>query len=243
MARHGLTAVSVVLALSGASGAAPDELSPKGPPSTPQPYGTGSLSAYVIPSVNFSPSTNAVAYQYSGLNRYATTFGTFLAAPVLPNGVQVERFELSACDIDVSSLVIAFLGACALPAGGCTVMAAVNSGGTPGCSTFSETLATPLIVDNETTALLVQVQAGPTTANMFSAVKLFYRLRVSPAPGTSTFPDDVPTDHPFFRFVEALAAAGITGGCGTGSYCPESPVTRGEMAVFLATALGLHFPN
>jgi hypothetical protein len=43
--------------------------------------------------------------------------------------------------------------------------------------------------------------------------------------------------------VEALAAAGITGGCGPGSYCPASPVSRGEMAVFLATALGLHFPN
>jgi hypothetical protein len=26
-------------------------------------------------------------------------------------------------------------------------------------------------------------------------------------------------------------------------YCPDQPVTRGQMAVFLAKALGLHFPN
>jgi hypothetical protein len=40
---------------------------------------------------------------------------------------------------------------------------------------------------------------------------------------------------------EALLAAGITGGCGGGAYCPDSPVTRGQMAVFLSRALGLHF--
>ena len=63
------------------------------------------------------------------------------------------------------------------------------------------------------------------------------------APGVATFPDDVPTGHLFFRFIEALAAAGITGGCGTGSYCPDSPVARGQRAAFPAKALGLHWPN
>jgi hypothetical protein len=57
----------------------------------------------------------------------------------------------------------------------------------------------------------------------------------------ATFPNDVPTTHPFFRFIEALAASGITAGCSADSYCPDNPVTRGEMAVFLAAALGLHF--
>jgi hypothetical protein len=51
----------------------------------------------------------------------------------------------------------------------------------------------------------------------------------------------VPTSHAQFRFVEALAASGITGGCGGGDFCPNNPVTRGQMAVFLATALGLHY--
>jgi hypothetical protein len=85
--------------------------------------------------------------------------------------------------------------------------------------------------------------SGPTNATRFTSVRVFYRLQVSAAPATASFPNDVPTTHPFFRFVEALAAAGITGGCGPGSYCPDSPVTRGQMAVFVATTLGLHFPN
>jgi len=40
-------------------------------------------------------------------------------------------------------------------------------------------------------------------------------------------------------WIEELAALGITGGCGGGNYCPESPVTRAQMAVFLLkTSLG-----
>jgi hypothetical protein len=35
---------------------------------------------------------------------------------------------------------------------------------------------------------------------------------------------------------------GITSGCGGGNYCPDQPVTRGEMAVFLATAFHLPLP-
>src|SRR5262249_40911489 len=62
---------------------------------------------------------------------------------------------------------------------------------------------------------------------------------VSPAPANATFPNDVPTTNGFFRFVEAMAASGLTGGCATGSFCPNDPVTRGQLAVFLSVALGL----
>ena len=68
-----------------------------------------------------------------------------------------------------------------------------------------------------------------------------YRLQVSPAPATPTF-NDVPTDDPGFQFIEALAASGITGGCGGGNFCPDSAVTRRQMAIFLAKALGLSYP-
>jgi S-layer homology domain len=51
----------------------------------------------------------------------------------------------------------------------------------------------------------------------------------------------VPTGHPQFQFIEALAASGITAGCGSGNYCPNANLTRGQMAVFLAKALGLHW--
>ena len=38
--------------------------------------------------------------------------------------------------------------------------------------------------------------------------------------------------------VNALAKAGITGGCGPRRYCPNAPVERGQMAAFLYRALG-----
>jgi S-layer homology domain len=47
---------------------------------------------------------------------------------------------------------------------------------------------------------------------------------------------DVPATYWAWRDIEALAAAGITSGCDPSRYCPESPITRGEMAVFLLKA-------
>jgi hypothetical protein len=58
----------------------------------------------------------------------------------------------------------------------------------------------------------------------------------SPPAPTGTVFADVPVTHPFAGWIEGLAAAGITGGCGGGNYCPNSPVTRGQMAVFLLRA-------
>ena len=85
--------------------------------------------------------------------------------------------------------------------------------------------------------------AGNTTndgSTAISQVLVGYKLQVSPAPAVATF-NDVPTSHPFFQYVQALAQSGITGGCGSGNYCPDAPVTRGQMAVFLAKALGLQW--
>ena len=39
--------------------------------------------------------------------------------------------------------------------------------------------------------------------------------------------------------INRLAAAGITNGCGSGLYCPNSAVTRDQMASFIARALSL----
>ena len=102
----------------------------------------------------------------------------------------------------------------------------------------------PYQVNNANTlAVLALLNAadGVEYVGVYSVV-VRYQLQVSPAPGTATF-NDVPTDHPFFQFVEALAASGITAGCGGGNFCPDNPLTRGQMAVFLSIALGLHFPN
>jgi hypothetical protein len=50
---------------------------------------------------------------------------------------------------------------------------------------------------------------------------------------------DVPAGHPFESDIVWLADQGITTGCAADRYCPDTPVTRGEMAVFLSRALGL----
>ena len=74
------------------------------------------------------------------------------------------------------------------------------------------------------------------------AVRINWRRQVNPAPSEASFAD-VPTDHPFFQYVEALYASDITAGCGSGeNFCPNAPLTRGQMAVFLSKALGLHWP-
>lgn len=44
---------------------------------------------------------------------------------------------------------------------------------------------------------------------------------------------DIPTNFWAWSFIEAIAAAGVTNGCGSGQYCPGNLVSRGEMAVFL----------
>jgi len=61
---------------------------------------------------------------------------------------------------------------------------------------------------------------------------------VPPACTTPTFAD-VPCSSGFARWVDELAPRGITAGCGGGNFCPDVPVNRGQMAVFLVTTFGL----
>lgn len=57
-----------------------------------------------------------------------------------------------------------------------------------------------------------------------------------PASSSATF-SDVSSSNVHRRDISALAAAGITKGCGDGSrFCPEAPVTREQMASFLVRA-------
>ena len=210
-------------------------------------YGTSSLTVYQESSMNFvgRSSTNTYATG-GGVDRFLTAGTALQASPHIPTGAQIERIELRACDTSATESVALVLGTCPTAGSTCTLAGQVTTGpagDTPGCSDFSSTLGTPVIVNNQTTPLLLSVSTGSSTAASFTAVKLYYRLRVSPAPAVATFPNDVPTTHPFFRFVEAMAASGLTGGCGPGAFCPDQPVTRGQMSVFLANALGLHFPN
>ena len=80
--------------------------------------------------------------------------------------------------------------------------------------------------------------AADDGAATFKAIELGWYRQISPAPGAATFAD-VPTNHTFFQAIQALSAAGITTGCGGSNFCPGQTVNRGQMAAFLARALGL----
>jgi plastocyanin len=163
---------------------------------------------------------------------------TLVAGLELAAGSQITGLEIAGCDTGAGSLT-ARLYRCLDPEFACTAIATVTPSGTPACGYTSVTL-TNATVDNLTYSYAVEVQMGASQS--FRAVRVFHRRQVSPAPATATF-SDVPTTDSRFRFVEALVAAGITGGCGGGNYCPDNPVTRGQMAVFLAVALGLYWAN
>ena len=95
-------------------------------------------------------------------------------------------------------------------------------------------------VDKE---LLIQVEQAPSANLQFFAwVEVRWHRTVHPAPQVPSF-GDVPTTDFGYQYIEALAASGITGGCGGGNYCPDANLTRRQMAIFLAKALGLHWPN
>jgi ELWxxDGT repeat protein len=74
------------------------------------------------------------------------------------------------------------------------------------------------------------------------AVILTVARHENPPPATGTRFADVPSNYWAARFIEQLAADGITGGCDATHFCPDQPVTRAEMAVFLATAFHLPLP-
>jgi hypothetical protein len=125
--------------------------------------------------------------------------------------------------------------------GPCTDLSSVgtDNAATPGCGRSPLTLVSPATIDNFNNSYFAYVNTSGAGNASFHAVRIYYKLQVSPAPATATFAD-VPTNYIYFRAIEALAASGITSGCGGGNFCPDQNVTRGELAKFLANALGLH---
>jgi hypothetical protein len=217
-------------------------------------FGTLNWSAYSLSAHAFRPESSQVTYEDTtvtgNLSIYRTnsTGETGFAAPIhLPTGALMTTFEFRFCD---TSATKKFDSALQInnKAGGGEGVWLVNSGlgETPGCVSRAFVPATPIPVNNGSNAYTLLAFLGGTPGDntiVLSQARIYYLLQVSPAPATATFPVDVPTSHPFFQFVEAVARSGITAGCGPGSYCPDAPLTRGQMAVFLAVALGLHFPN
>jgi S-layer homology domain len=167
----------------------------------------------------------------------------WLAGVSLPSGARITGLELEACDDDPASKVSFALRRHPVPMQDAVPVVPNGTTGiadTPGCALFP--IAADHTVDNAANSYVAEVESAPGVNVRFGALRVVYELQVGPGPSDATFLD-VPTSHPFFQFVEALAASGITSGCGGGNFCPDAPVTRGQMAVFFAKALGLGFED
>ena len=113
---------------------------------------------------------------------------------------------------------------------------------------ISLTLRSTADVDGDGLPDAVSYRGGAIIQNLvpsgagLGAVQVIWRRQMSPPPMTPTFAD-VPDTDGAWPEIEALAASGITAGCGGGGFCPDATLTRRQMAVFLARALGLHWGN
>jgi hypothetical protein len=242
LVRLALVTTAVVPLLVAPSGAAGE---PPGPD-----WGTDATHTLTLHAMGFVPDSHSVQSSWyddgTGLFHYldsGSSWGCFGHSLVLPSGSYVTEVAVDGCDdsvVDNLELIVR-----QDPRGPSLSEWPLNvqTTGTPGCASFPFAPFWTFGIDNQANAYLVRVclpggSAGSSVR--FKAVRVSYHLHVSPAPASATF-GDVPTDHWAFQHVEALVASGITAGCGGGNYCPEQPLTRAQMAVFLAKGLGLHW--
>jgi hypothetical protein len=234
-------------------------------PDTGQEFGSG-VNLDVWGFVDFLPTTSDTTYSIgagppAGDTRWTTSFGALTAgANRLPNGAYIEGFDVYYYDVSPANNFffnfcrrIRDTGTGEDPSTTC--IATFQSSGTPGNA--YELVTIGIEADRtiryranwdgdgliETADYYFSISTGGSDGDVrFASVRARWRRQVSPPPQSATFAD-VPTNHPFFAFVEALYRSGITAGCGGGNFCPDDPISRGQMAVFLAAALGLHWPS
>ena len=223
----------------------------------PEQFGLQCCQITQIPAAAFNPLFND-AWDYTGFGYYYHVSGASntLEAPVqLPTGVEIEYLDLYYYDAstthDLDVFLVAFSGGTpqtGVPAQ--STLASIHTSGAGGYQYAISFLTPPYTVNNNVAydagAAQLAVQLADSSSFgasdlSFKAVDLWWLRQVSAPPSTPTF-TDVPTNHPFFQFVEALAAADITVGYPDGRFGVDDPITRGQMAVFLAKALGLYWP-
>jgi hypothetical protein len=207
-------------------------------------FGTNSQTTWIT-AADFTPINSLTTYADSGDGYRELTAGSQMVAGIrLPSGALLTSARLFYFDSDGGSdpelTIIRFvnpdgtIGLCELtpPSGG----GYIDSDS--GCDSINET------IDNWDNTYVARVTLDSIVDGglQFKGVRLEWSRQISPAPATATF-DDVPPPYWAFTHIEALADSSITSGCGGGNFCPDDTVTRAEMAVFLARALGLYFQD
>ncbi|HEY7862139.1 MAG TPA: S-layer homology domain-containing protein [Thermoanaerobaculia bacterium] len=213
-------------------------------------FGTQDFSATTYTGESFEPAGDTVVRKFPG-------YLEFLAPPAggadavvameLDSGSLVDGVMWWAYDAEATDEVFLLVFSQCWPFGPgphvFTLLAFGNTTGNSGHQHLFTGIGPPVTIENNLCNYYigVHINNAPTPNLTFARARVGWFRQVSPAPATATF-GDVPTTHGFFQFVEALARSGITAGCGGGNFCPDQFLTRGQMAVFLSVALGLHFP-
>lgn len=217
-------------------------LSPRMP--SPQQWGTTLPSISQISAFQFVPYDSTMTLAVSNDNmRYKTNAGDpswVRATTNLPSGVKVEGIEVYGCDDDPTSDSDLYAWFVICTSGTCTWYGDNLTNGSPSCDYFYYDLSSANItIDNVFSNYFVEVKLSTNNdTNRFQSFNIYYSRQISPPPSTPTF-SDVPTAHPFYQEIEALAASGITTGYPDGTFRPNNYVTRQSMAAFLSRALGL----
>ena len=221
-------------------------------------FGTKELTT-IIPTASFAPTATVFTYGNEGNTYYQVINGnpaTFVAAADLPVGAKVNQVCAFVRDDDPTDevgLVFSVLelgDAGTSPTDVSLVIAGSGVAETPHyemlCGTPPANTTIRAFGDANTDGhsaylsyrISVILKASGNLA--FGGALIKWQRQQAPAPAVATFAD-VPTNFLFFRAIENLAAAGITGGCAPGNFCPNANITRGEAAAFFSKALGLYF--
>jgi hypothetical protein len=216
---------------------------------TPKAFGTSDYTVTTIAGIGFVPGRNDIVYSTTGsLGRFVNASASqvqFFSALDLPAGAVIDFIGFNNNNDGTPNVMAVHLFE-RDDTGTLTPLFSLDN--TPHSSWVTDINPVPLGIlwqgsQGTGHTLTLEIEIAPSAnTQFFGQVEVWWKRSVSPAPATATF-GDVPTSDPFFQYVEALAASGITGGCGGGNYCPNNPVTRAQMAVFLAKALGLHWPQ
>jgi hypothetical protein len=216
-------------------------------PQAPTSFGLGS-SNLSIPADAFVPLSSSTPWTYdgpsTGRQRNGASSDHWFEAPVnLPSGAHIYQIAFEGYDNDPAADMFTWLvtnlgGSAGTPSDYVTI---ASSSALAGWGYFFAPV--DVTIDNYNNSYALQVSMTDNGGlHILRRASVYYTLQVSPAPGSATFLD-VPITDPAFQYIEALAASGITVGCGGGNYCPDNPLTRRQMAVYLSKALGLYWPN
>jgi hypothetical protein len=213
--------------------------------SAQQVFGTKDYTVTKISALSFVPADSGLPYHTSGsLGRYgdANTDTHFYATFDWPSGSTLDYIGLTNLNDGTPGVISVSL----LVRAGSGVSPVVTVTSTPHTTWAIDKNPTPFnqtVYSQDDGIFILDVEtASSPNLQFFAGVEIWWKRNVGYPPGAPQF-SDVPPTHQFYKFVEALAAAGITAGYGDGRFGVNDPVTRGQMAVFISDALGLHWPQ